>query len=353
MKVPIETVRGTPYEMGLQHGRIFRHVIHANIAQFAMRHTFEGSDELLDETLAGQRAIQEEMCSWAFEELRGIAEGSGVDLPWIERMHMRIWNILPNQPYPGDAGGCTIIGMKTPDGVAVAGVLDDPRPSYVLLRRIPKDGIPNISTVWAGTCWGHNGCNEAGLSMAQASGGHFEGAKMPVPDVQLRIEMVLRMMLQTCGTVPEALAVAKDRRQGCSLVLGDAKGNLVLHQEAAVAAVLDADAADGMVYASNHMHLPAVVAHLAQHGIRSVLTDYTRCRFEVLEKARRTVPRTVAGLQGLLRSHDRFPHSICNNMSVWANLMLPQKEPGVFYLCDKPVCRSEFAAYPVHETAGT
>lgn len=352
MKVPIETVRGTPYEMGLQQGRIFRHLIHANVAQWAMRHTFEGSDELLDATMAGQRAIQEELCPWVFEELRGIAEGSGVDLPWIERLHMRIWNALPNQPYPGDAGGCTIVGMKTPDGVAVAGVLDDPRSSYVLLRRIPKDGIPHISTVWAGTAWGHNGCNEVGLSLAQASGGNFEGGKMPTPAVQLRIEMVLRLMLTNCATVPEALKVMAGHRQGCSLVLGDAQGNLMLQQEAAVAAVLDADDAGGMVYASNHMYLPAVVEHLARHGVRPVLSDYSRCRFEVLEQARKTVPRTVAGLKDLLRSHERFPHSICNNMSCWINLMLPEKEPGVFHLCDKPPCRSEFAAYPVREMAG-
>ncbi len=347
MKVPIETVRGTPYEMGLQHGRIFRHLIHANVAQYAKRHTFEGSDERLDETLAGQRAIQEELCPWVFEELRGIAQGSGVDLPWIERLHMRIWNILPNAPYPGDATGCTIIGMKTPDGVAVGGVLDDPRSVYVLVRRIPKDGIPHISTVWAGTCWGHNGCNEAGFSLAQASGGHFEGGRIPVDEVQLRIEMVLRMMLQTCTTVHEALEVMKGRRQGCSLVLGDAKGNLVLQQEAGIPAVLHADDAGGMVYASNHMHLPGVVGFLARHGVKPVLSDYSRNRFEVLQQADKSGIRTVAALKALLRSHDRFPHSICNNNSVWANLMLPEKEPGVFYVCDKPVCRSEFAPHMV------
>lgn len=349
MPLPIETVRGTPYEMGLQHGRIFRHLIHANVAQWAKRHTFEGRDELLDATLAGQRAIQEELCPWVFDELRGIAEGSGVELPWIERMHMRIWNVLPNAPYPGEATGCTIIGMRTPDGVAIGGMLDDPRASYVLLRRMPKYGIPHISTVWAGTAWGHNGCNAAGLAFAQASGGCFEGGRMPVADVELRIEMVMRMMLQTCSTVPEALAVAHNRRQGCSLVLGDATGNLVLHQEAAVASVLNADDADGMVYATNHMHLPAVVEHLTRHGITSVLTDYTRCRFEVLEQARSSVPRTVGALKELLRSHARYPHSICNNNSAWSNLMLPEKEPGVLHLCDKPPCRSEFTAYRVIE----
>ncbi len=145
-----ETLTGTHYEMGLREGRIFRHLIRWNVHTYAMRHTFQGSDPELGAGLERMRQIYRTLAPWVFEELQGIAEGSGVDYIWIERMHLRVWNLVPNKSL--SPGGCTAIGMVTEGhGVVVGGTLDDPRQSYALVRRVPKEGIPHIQVIWPGT----------------------------------------------------------------------------------------------------------------------------------------------------------------------------------------------------------
>jgi hypothetical protein len=64
MQPAIEIVSGTPCEMGRQQGQIFRHVIHANMQQWAMRHDFQGSDDYLDEKLATRRSANQTIAPW-------------------------------------------------------------------------------------------------------------------------------------------------------------------------------------------------------------------------------------------------------------------------------------------------
>ena len=95
-----ETIRGTPHEMGVQHGRAFRHLIRGNVQKWAMRHTFQGTDEHLDSGLESVRRAERTHAPWLFEELRGIADGSGVDYAWIERMHLQVWGLVPKSEQP-------------------------------------------------------------------------------------------------------------------------------------------------------------------------------------------------------------------------------------------------------------
>ena len=79
------------------------------------------------------------------------------------------------------------------------------------------------------------------------------------------------------------------------------------------------------------------------------MSDYSRVRFEVLERAHRDGPRTVAALENLLRSHEGTDAegltcvcNVCTGMSVYA---LPQSRPGVLFAAEQPPCRHEFAEY--------
>jgi hypothetical protein len=76
-----ETVRGTHYEMGLEQGRLFRHVIQANVHTWVMKHANRMTEGEMDALVAGPRRSDEALAPWVFEELRGIAEGSGIDHP--------------------------------------------------------------------------------------------------------------------------------------------------------------------------------------------------------------------------------------------------------------------------------
>ncbi len=350
--IPIETVRGSHYEMGLQHGRIYRHVVIGNVRAWAMRHDFQGSDEELDEGLEAVRAGDETFAPWVFEELRGIAEGSGVPLPWIVRMHLRVWNRVPRKDLaPGSSGGCTGIGMiAEQEGVIVGGTLDDPRQSDVLIRRIPRDGIPHVQVAWAGTGWGHNGINAAGLCIAESSlGACTPPLKLDESKPQLRGSMSGRILLERCEDVPQALALLKRLQPTDSLVLGDAKGNLVacqclgeFHQS-----FQSPNENANFVFNTNHVHMPDLVAKIVAAGCVPKVTEYSMTRFATLERARASMPRSLETMLRLLRSHDGYPHSICNDGNVTTTYAMPQTQPAVLFLADCPPCRSEFCRYAV------
>ena len=117
----------------------------------------------------------------------------------------------------------------------------------------------------------------------------------------------------------------------------------------AAAANGPAGAWKGFLFATNHIYMPDLVAKLIARGCAPVLTEYSITRFAALEQAAATMPRTVETMQQLLRSHEGYPHSICNDGTVTATYVLPQSRPGVLFVADSPPCRNEFHAYPVTE----
>ena len=349
MATPIETLRGSHYEMGVQHGRLHRHVIHA-VAHNTIRHDFEQDDAELDELLSPMVALVEKIAPWVFEELQGIAEGSGVEYGVIRRMHFRVWNMVPRKPSP--TAGCTGIGIVCEDGgILVGGTLDDPRAPYHLIRRHPDKGIPHVMVMWAGTSWGHNGMNAEGLCVAQSSLGGYSPAPSGYDATAGRIgSLQTRLLLETCSTVEEALAHLRRVRSESSLVIGDRKGDLVAVQclggfEPAVQRPEDHS---NMVFNTNHVHMKDLVAKLAEAGSTPDVPEHTRVRFETLVEERASArPRTLEFLLSLLRSHRGYPHSICRDSMAFATYGIPRAEPAVFHVADRPACRSEFAPYPV------
>ncbi len=348
MPLPIETFSGTHYEMGVQHGRAFRHAVHATVAN-TLRHDFEESDAELDAGLSEVRASNLAFAPWLEEELRGIAEGSGVDYALIERLHLRVWNNVPRARRAAPA--CTSMGMRTADaGVIVGGNLDDPRTGYALVRRLPQNGLAHVMITWIGAAWGHNGMNAAGLSVAQSSLGGYQ-PEPPRPDtaVYLRGSLGTRLLLEHCRDVPAALDLLRKIRLESSYVLGDAAGNLVACQclGGFEPVVQEADAHGGMVFSTNHIHMPELLERLAQAGCQPDIAEHSAVRFAAVARARDQLPRTLAAFQSILRSHDGYPHSVCRDATAFSTFCLPQRMPTVFNLADRPPCRNAFYEYPI------
>jgi hypothetical protein len=351
--MPIETLRGSHHEMGLQHGRALRHTIVGAAHTWVLRHDFQWTDEEADAVLAPARLGDETFALWVLDELRGIADGSGVPLPLIQRMHWRVWNWMTPKPLPPHAGGCTGIGLiADDDGPIVAGTCDDPRQCYTLIRRVPKEGIPHVMINWVGVGWGHNGVNAAGLAVAQCSlGGCTPTPTLPQTGARLRSSMGTRILLETCSDVPEALQTIGRLQSRESLVLGDAKGNLVACQSfgGLHVALQKPEDCQGLVFNTNHIHMPDLVEKVRALGCVPELTEYSVTRFAALEHARAALPRTRETVERLLRSHEGHPHSICNHRTLTATFARPQSEPAVLYVADSPPCRNDFHAYPVVE----
>lgn len=339
----LETVRGSHYEMGRRHGCLFRHVIQASVHRWVMPHTCLATDAALDAAVDGPRRSDERFAPHLLDELRGIADGSGVPVPMIRRLHWRLWNRLPLRK----ASGCTAIGLLTEDGTpVVGGTLDDPREPYVLLRRFPKRGIPHVMIVWAGTAWGHNGINAEGLALASASVGGFK-PDWPAPRRLCALTGTAgRLVLETCATVNDALALLRVLRPSAALVLGDAKGNLVVFQGYGTRQAT-AVPEQGLVFATNHVYLPPLVTAGARLGSKPTISRYSLTRFQVLSRARGHIPLTPAGLMALCRSHAGYPHAICNDGTVMASLASMRPCGGRYRLAiaDRPPCRTSFVEY--------
>jgi hypothetical protein len=354
MQPAIETVSGSPYEMGRQQGQIFRHIIRANLQQWAMRHDFQGSDDYLDERLAARRSANQTLAPWIEEEMRGIADGSGVDLPGLHRLNLRAWEVphLPQAPAagaPADSGGCTAIGMIAgTDGVAIGGNLDCQRAFYVLLRRIPKEGLAHVTLAFAGGIWNQNGMNEAGLFMGSNGMGAHADFKDPDPAPRPPAGTINRLVLQTCRNVAEAVATIRQSRTSHSFVLGDAAGSLAVVQ--VMGSLFDVQYArdsDNMVFATNHACLPGLVNPLRAQHCEPYVAEKSRVRFDVLAAARREKPRTFDTLRALLRSHDGYPNSICNDLSAMSLLARPQRNRNEALFADMPPCHNDYHAVPV------
>jgi len=354
----IETVSGTPYEMGLQQGKIFKHVIKADLHQSAMRHHFQGSDEYLRKSKEVSRNLNKEIAPWIEEEMLGVSEGSGIDVEWLHLLNLRIWE-TPNLTYDKnsdtpkpsiiDSSGCTAFGMITKeDGVVIGGNLDDQRYPYALIRRIPKVGLAHVTVARVGGIWNQNGMNEAGLFMAaDGMGKHpdfIDSDPAPLP----ANGTIKRLILQTCHTVDEAIELIRKSRTSHNFVLGDAQGNLAAVQ--VMVSLFDVQYAkdyEDMVFCTNHAFMQGIVGPLRSQNCEPFVAEKSKVRFEVLEKKKKKFPRNFVTLQKVLTSHDGHPNSICNNLTVFSLMAKPQKDKSFLYAADAPPCRNSYGKFSI------
>lgn len=347
----VETVNGDHYQMGFEEGRAFRHIIHALVHCFR-RHSFDPVEKTheLEPQLRLMRDAEEALCPWVFEEMKGVAAGAEMDLLWVRRIHYRIWNYVPEvKPEPPSA--CTAVGMlSAKDGVVVGGNLDDPRFMYYLIRRRPERGIPHLMAAWPGAGWGHNGMNAEGLCVAQASLGSYSRRLVDEGAPRLLASMLTRLILQSCGTVPEALDLLRRVKGESNLVIGDKHGNLVSCQcvYGLEPVVQHPAECGGMVFSTNHVHMAELVQTMKDKNIEIAVPEQSALRFSAAAELRAsTADRSLAQMKALLRSHKHYPHSICRDESALSMVCAPEQEPGAVYFADRPPCATEYQRYDI------
>jgi hypothetical protein len=354
----IETVSGTAYEMGFQQGQIYKHVIKGDVQQWAMRHSFQGSDAYIKKSKEVGRKLNQEMAPWVEEEIRGIADGSGIDAEWLHLLNLRIWE-TPNLPFDPkaeapklpqiDSSGCTAFGMITEeDGVVIGGNLDDQRHPFALIRRRPKNGLAHLTVARVGGIWNQNGMNEAGLFMAADGMGKHPDFLDPNPSPLSINGTIKRMVLQTCHNVKEAVDFIIKSRTSHNFVLGDASGNLAAVQ--VMGSLHDVQYAkdyENMVFCTNHAFMPGIVKPLLAQKCEPYVAEKSIVRFDVLTEARKKMPRNFETLRQMLTSHEGHPNSICNNLSAFSMMARPQKDKNLVYVADMPPCRNEYGKFKV------
>ncbi len=232
-------VKGSPYEMGYQQGALLKDEIHQlvrflfDVKAQEFSKAFATSvgglqikpdaKKIISAIAAGQRQFVPERF---FEEMRGVADGSGVDLEEIITA-----NFIPEMFH---CSGFAISGSATKDGTLYHGrVLDygcDWRlqESAVLTIAQPEGLIPFANVTYAGFVGSVTGMNAEQVSIGEMGGrglGHWAGVPM---------SFLVRMALEEATTLDEAIAVFRDNPRTCEYyyVVADGKSGQAVGMEA-------------------------------------------------------------------------------------------------------------------------
>lgn len=182
-KIPILELRGTPYEMGVAHGRALKELIVAAAASFTAVHqannaTLSVTRDTLKSFCLRHLGFLQEFSSELVQEMRGIADGAGVAFEdilylncFLELEDLRA-PTLGGKLLPDALWGCTSFNVTTgaaADGRAYLGQTYDMEKYYgkflALLRMRPENGPEMLVVTLAGVL-GLVGLNAAGVGAA-------------------------------------------------------------------------------------------------------------------------------------------------------------------------------------------
>jgi isopenicillin-N N-acyltransferase-like protein len=218
-------LKGTPYEMGYQQGALLRDDIRENV-----RYLFDvkgkelkvelGGIKLLDpkRVIAGIVAQQKKYVpARFFEEMKGIADGSGVD-----EKDVIIANFIPELFH---CSGFALSGKATKNGTLYHGRILDYGCDWklqehaVLTIAEPAGKIPFVNVTYAGFIGSVTGMNAEKISIGEMGGkglGHWDGLPMA---------FLMRMALEEAMTLTDAIAVFHDHTRTCEyyFVVADGK----------------------------------------------------------------------------------------------------------------------------------
>lgn len=343
---PIVATQGTPFEMGLQHGRQARKQIQDCFHRFCPP---QGRTEERRGRVATIEKTVAQRMPGALEEMRGIAEGAG--LPYKDILLLNLSIELWREEIFVPANDCALIGMAGEEPLVAKTmdmVLGDD--DYVICHRArPSSGYDFLHVTYAGTIWTDGGVNTAGLAQSNSSleSNRNEWSNFPV-------FIMARYLLQACGTVSQALEVAERYdaiNSGSNMLLGDRSGDFAVIEKSVAQGVRRLEADPGtpgqvgeVIFATNH----SVTAQMEPFlGGSETLLANSRERFENLTRLAGDVERDVEGMLSLLRDH-ASRGGICQHgqgglHTIGAFVASP--EEARLWVARAYPCQSEFRSY--------
>ena len=209
---PVVVVAGTPYQMGRSLGALMKPEIQAFAPRFLAGAQQARGDALsavrLDEAW---RTMEPFMSARFKEELRGLAEGSGLALELIQRAHMV--PVISEYSCSGVAvwGPATRTGhlyqIRNLDYSTNAHLQDYP----CVVIYIPSNGIPHLNPSFAGSIGCHTGMNAEGIALTEI--GDSPGSDKPYDLHGLHFMLMFRDILSTAKTLDQAVQMIKDTRR--------------------------------------------------------------------------------------------------------------------------------------------
>ena len=244
--LPIVYLEGTPYELGHQHGRLLKESVSRSVRQI-LGYFRSYLKVPIVKTLvvnwwlgSAWRQARPFIPPDDLEELRGLADGSGVPLRDLYLLHA-----VPDRTYA--CSGFAAWGRATADGRLIhtrnldwnirAGIQQ--YAAIFVVRPTGQHAFVNVG--WAGFIGVLTGINDQRISMGQIGAETLEASNLGMPMVFL-----MRRVLETSSTLEDAVRVMEEtpRTVGANYLIADAKVKRALAIETTHArlAVFEADA---------------------------------------------------------------------------------------------------------------
>jgi len=214
-------LRGSPYEIGLQHGRLLAPNIHRLAERVVygvgFYYSIEKGQWFLHQAAQLVERQRPHIAPEYFEEMRGVADGAGLPLKLVQAA-----NIFPEffhcsglAVFGRATRGDTLLHARVLDYMTEIGLQDE-----AVTMAVARDGARRFVHVgYAGFIGTVTGMNEQQLAIGEM-GGRGEGQWDGTPMAQL-----LRGALENCDTLEEALDYMRRRPRTCEYyyVISDGK----------------------------------------------------------------------------------------------------------------------------------
>lgn len=218
-------VSGTHYEMGLAHGKQYREAIRKS---FETHCKFDAAQEMLDAICADIEKKLEAGMPYAAEELRGMAEGSG--LTYRQAIYLNNWEEIAHILTRVDPQACSSIIFKHTEMGNIIGkntdIEEEQLKDYFILETIPENGNHCLMLAKVGTLKCEAGMNDKGLCVGVNSSVQF------ADETGMAERMtVMRYLLEKCETAEEAAEFLKSHpfyRLGLNMAIIDEGGRCLI-----------------------------------------------------------------------------------------------------------------------------
>lgn len=311
---PMIELKGSPYEIGFQHGKVLTAEIRANLKlYFEMVNGYTGMDPDLCLTRAGkfQEAIREHAPE-LLEEMQGMAAGAEVSLDEILFLNARTELVSRKPSTETQSGECTAIGLtgeRTTNAQAIIAQNWDwhervSATSAVFLLE-PADAPKAVFLAEAGQV-GKIGLNQYGVGVALnilMTGEMAYG---------LPVHVLLRMVLGT-RSAGEAVSLIKNCPRGGTshFLIGDEGGGM-MGLELTPDTVAELKPESGAVIHTNHY----CDAALAEKDVGRLLMVDSTARFDrAVSLVSGRKQWDVQSLSELFTDHAGHPGSICRHVN--------------------------------------
>jgi isopenicillin-N N-acyltransferase-like protein len=336
-KLPVLTLKGSPHEIGYEHGRKARPEIEQNLEVYF--HRFKSETELSHDVAISRAAkfleVIDRVSPEYSETMKGVAAGSGREILDITALNVR-YELMYSQfskiglkPIP-KTFGCTAFATL-PASVENGHLLMAQNWDWIpevkgLFLKVRNESGPDVlSFTEAGVVGGKIGLNSEGLGLLingiVSSKDDWARLKKPF---HVRCWEILRSK-----TLGQAARIISQGERNCSanFILGQQKKTgkgKVIDIESAPEAVCEIEPERGAVAHTNHFSNPKIL------GVKQVVDEEWLSTLQRYKRIQRLLDGTVRAAQKLdvnmaesmLRDHSGKPESVCRH----SNLKLPEYE---------------------------